>query len=125
MDSSAWAQADAVFIQCVVKAANRKAALTFSSYFERSILAEKKDEEKDKSRHLMGLLTLVSLALNNVEDPKCKPSINLIPFIECIKWNKTFPDPIHCVAAIMFGMAKNDVSSIGHSNGIRRLQKYY
>ena len=27
----AWAQADAVFIQCVVNAANRKAAPTFSS----------------------------------------------------------------------------------------------
>ena len=122
---SAWAQADAEFIQCVVKAANRKTALTFSTYFERSILAEKKDKQKDESRHLMGLLTLVSLALNNVEDPKCKPSVDLIPFIECIKWDKTFPDPIHCVAAIMFRIAKNEVSSKRHSNQICRLRKQY
>ena len=108
-----------------MNAADRKGAPTFSSCFERSILAEKKDEEKDERRHLMGSLTLVSLALNNVKNPKCTPSIDLIPFIECIKWEKTFPDPIHCVAGIMFRMAKNEVSSKGYSNQIRRLWKQY
>ena len=91
----------------------------------RLILAEKKDDEKDESRHLMGLLTLVSLALNNIETPECTPSIDLIPFIEWIRWDKRFPDPIHCVACIMFGMAKNEVSCKGHSNQIRRLRKQY
>ena len=119
---SVWAHADAKFIHCVVNAANRKAALTFRSWFERSILAVKKNEEKDECRDLMGLLTLVSLALNNVESPECSPSINLIPFMEWIRWDKTFHDPIHCVAGIMFGMAKNEVSSKGHSNQIRRLR---
>ena len=66
--------ADAAFIQCVMNAADRKAAWTFSSYFEKSILAENKDAEKDESKHLMGLLTLISLALNNVEDPAGKPT---------------------------------------------------
>ena len=89
-----------------MNAADRKAALTFSSYFERSILAEAKDEEKDESKHLMGLLTLVSLALNNVEDPIGKPTADLILFIEWIIYDKTFLDPIHCVAAIMLGRAK-------------------
>ena len=103
--------ADAAFIQCVVNAADRKAAWTFSSYFEKSILVENKDEEKDESKHLMGLLTLVSLALNNVEDPAGKPTADLIPFIEWIKYDKTFQDPIHYVAAIMLGSAKNEVSS--------------
>ena len=117
-----WAVADAAFIQCVVNAADRKAARTFSSYFEKSIMAEKEDKEKDECRHLMGLLPLVSLALNNVENPECMPSLDLIPFIEWIKWDETFPDPIHCVAGIMFGMAKNEVSSKGHSNQIHRLR---
>ena len=66
----AWSEADAKFIRCVVNAADRKAAPTFSSWFERSILAVKKGEAKDEGRDLMGLLTLVSLALNNVETPK-------------------------------------------------------
>ena len=121
----AWAHADAEFIRCVVNAADRKAAPTFSLWFERSILAVKKDEEKDECRDLMGLLTLVSLALNNIETPECSPSINLIPFMEWIIWDKTFPDPIHCVAGIMFGMEKNEVSSKGHSNQICRLWKQY
>ena len=73
----AWAHADAKFIRCV-NAANRKAAPTFSSRFERSILAVKKNDDKDKCRDLMGLLTLVSLALNNVETPECSPSIDLM-----------------------------------------------
>ena len=115
---SAWSEADAEFIHCVVNAADRKAALTFSSWFERSILAVKKGEAKDEGRDLMGLFTLVSLALNNVETPECSPSIDLITFMEWIRWDKTFPDPIHCVACIMFGMAKNEVSSKGHSNQI-------
>ena len=67
---------------------------------------EKMDKKKDKSRHLKGLLTLVSLALNNIEDPQCLPAADLIPFIEWIKYDKTFLDPINCVAAIMFRMAK-------------------
>ena len=101
-----WAQADAAFLQCVLNAADRKAVSTFISYFERLILAEMKDKEKDKSRHLMGLLTLVSLALNNIEDPNGEPSTNLIPFIKCVKWDKTFHDPIHCLVAIMYGITK-------------------
>ena len=122
---SAWAHADVEFIHCVVNAADKKAAPKFSSWFERSILALKKDEEKDKCRDLMGLLTLVSLALNNVETPECSPSIDLIPFMEWIRWDTTFPDPIHCVACTMFGMAKNEMSSKGRSSQIRRLQKQY
>ena len=119
---SAWSEADAKFIRCVVNAADRKAAPTFSSWFERSILAVKKGEAKDEGRDLMGLLTLVSLALNNVETPECSPSIDLIPFMEWFRWDKTFPDPIHCVAGIMFGMAKNEVRSKGHSNQIHSLR---
>ena len=75
----AWAHADAEFIRCVVNAADRKAAPTFSSWFERSILAVKKGKAKDEGRDLMGLLTLVSLALNNIESPECSPSIDLTP----------------------------------------------
>ena len=79
----------------------------WSVYWIPELEAYKTDSTK---ANLSGLLIIVSLAMHVAYDKSENVTSDMIPFIQSLKEEV---NTIHFLAAMVFGTAKNKVSSIG------------